>query len=240
MKRVIIIAAAVLLLGIIGIGVYLYNNINPIVKGAIEKNGSAILGSDVSVGSVDISLKSGRGTIRDVKVANPEGYDGDAFTLREITLDIEVGSLNKDPIVIDEIRVAAPAVNVILDERGRSNITAIKEAVDRYQASSAAKPTGKQDGGYEKRFRIEKFSFEEGHVSADASALGQGSLEATLPPVRLDDVGGQSGDSPDGIGRTVSRAFLGSVMGAVRDALKGRAMDEGKDAAKKALEKLLN
>lgn len=240
MKRVIIIAAAVLLIGIIGIGVFLYNNINPIVKSAIEKNGSAILGSTVSVGSVDISLKSGRGTIRDVRVENPEGYDGDAFTLREITLDIDVGSLNKDPIVIDEIRIAAPDVNVILDERGRSNITAIKDAVDRYQASSAGKSETKQDGGYEKRFRIATFTFEEGHVAADASALGQGTLEATLPPARLSDVGGQNGDTPDGIGKTVSRAFLGAVMGAVRDELKGRAMEESKDTAKKVLEKLLN
>ena len=240
MKRVIFFAAAVLLLGIIGIGVYLYNNIDPIVKSAIEKNGSTILGTEVSVGSVDISLKSGRGTIRNVKVKNPDGFDGDAFTLAEITLDIEVASLNKDPIVIDEINIAAPDVNVILDEHGRSNIGLIKESVDRYQASSARKPGGKQDSGYEKRFRIEKFTFAEGHVAGDASAMNQGSVEATLPPLRLSDVGGPAGDTPDGIGKTVSRAFLGATMGAVGDELKGRAMKEGENAAKKALEKLLN
>jgi hypothetical protein len=240
MKRVLVIVVAVLIVGIIGIAVFLYNNINPIVKSAIEKNGSAILGTDVSVGSVDISLKSGRGTIRNVKVKNPDGFDGDAFTLAEITLDIEVGSLNKDPIVVDDIRIAAPDVKVILNEKGQSNIALIKEAADRYQASSAKQPEGKQDGGFEKRFRIEKFSFEEGHVAADATALGQGSIETALPPVRLSDVGGRNGDTPDGIGRTVSRAFLGAVMGAVANELKGRAMEEGKDAAKKALEKLLD
>ena len=240
MKRVIIVVVAVLVVGIIGIGVFLYNNINPIVKSAIEKNGSAIFGTDVSVGSVDISLKSGRGTIRGVKVKNPDGFDGNAFTLGEITVDIEVGSLNKDPIVIDEIRIAAPDVNVVLNEKGQSNIAVIKESADRYQASSAGKPAGKQDGGYEKRFRVEKFSFEEGHVAADASAIGQGNIEAVLPPVRLTDVGGQTGDTPDGIGKTVSRAFLSAVMGAVGNELKARAMDEGKDAARKALEKLLN
>lgn len=240
MKRVLIVAAAVLLLGIIGIGVYLYNNIDPIVKAAIEKNGSTILGTDVSVGSVDISLKSGRGTIRDVKVKNPKGFDGDAFTLKEITLDIQVASLNKDPIVIDEINIEAPDVSVILDEKGRSNIGVIKESVDRYQASSPRKPDSKQDSGFEKRFRIDTFTFAQGHVAGDATALGRGTIEATLPPLKLKDVGGPSGDTPDGIGKTVSRAFLGAAMGAVTDEMKGRAVQEGENAARKALEKLLN
>ncbi|HEX5132156.1 MAG TPA: AsmA family protein [Candidatus Krumholzibacteria bacterium] len=212
MKRPLIIGGVVLLLGIVGIGVYLYNNINPIVKSAIEKNGSAILGTDVSVGSVSISLKSGRGTIRDIRVKNPEGFDsGDVFTLDEITVDIHVASLNKDPIVIDEIRIAAPNANVVLDEQGRSNIAVIKAAADRYQAASAKHPAGKQDAGYEKRFRIEKFSFEEGHVTADATALGKGTIEATLPPLHLTEVGGPAGDAPDAIGKTVTRAFLGAV-----------------------------
>jgi hypothetical protein len=240
MKRVIIVAAALLLLGIIGIGVFLYNNIDPIVKNAIEKNGSAILGTEVSVGDVDISLKSGRGTIRNVRVKNPEGFDGNAFTLAEITLDIEVASLTKDPIVIDDIRISAPDVRVILDDKGRSNIAVIKNAADRHQASSASKPAGKQDSGYEKRFRIDTFSFDAGHVSADATAMGRGSLETTLPTLRLTEVGGPSGDTPDGIGKTVSRAFLGAVMGAVGDALKRGAVEEGEDAARKALEKLIN
>jgi hypothetical protein len=240
MKRVLIIVVAVLIVGIIGIGVFLYNNINPIVKSAIEKNGSAIFGTDVSVGSVDISLKSGRGTIRGVKVKNPDGFDGDAFTLGEIAVDIEVGSLNKDPIVIDEIRIAAPEVNVILNEMGQSNIAAIKSAADRYQASSAKRPAARQDGGYEKRFRVEKFTFEEGHVAADASALGQETIQRILPPLRLTDVGGQAGDTPDGIGKTVSRAFLSAIMGAVGQELRARAINEGKDEARKALEKLLN
>ncbi len=240
MKRVLIIGAAVLLLAIIAIAVFLNNNMDSIVKGAIEKNGSAVLGTEVSVGSVDISLKSGRGTIRDVRVKNPDGYKGDAFTLAEITLDVQVASINKDPIVIDEVSITGPSVHVILDEKGRSNITVIKEACDRYQSSSAGRQSDKKDSGYEKRFRIDRFSFEEGRLEVDASALGQETIETTLPPLRLTQVGGPGGDTPDGIGRTVTRAFLAAAMGAVGKELKGRAMEDGKEAAQKALEKLLN
>ncbi len=241
MKKGLIVAAAILLLVIVGIAVYLYNNINTIVKTAIEKNGSAILGTELSVGSVDISLKSGRGTISGIKVKNPDGFGGgQAFELEEISLSIAVVSLNKDPIVVDEIRILTPDVNVILDEKGKSNIAVIKDAADRYKASSARKSENKQDGGYEKRFRIEKLTVEEGWVTADVTALGQGKIETALPPLRLTEVGGPGGDTPDGIGRTVTRAFLGAVMGAVGNELKGRALGQGEDAAKKALQKLIN
>jgi hypothetical protein len=241
MRRAVIVIVVVLLLGVVGIGVYLYNNINPIVKNAIEKNGTGILGTDVSVGSVDISLKSGRGTIRDIKVENPDGYGGgDAFTLGEITIGIQVASLNKDPIVLDEVTISAPDVNVVLNQQGQSNIATIKTVADAYQASSPQGGGNKQDSGFEKRFRIDRFVFEEGHVKADASALGRGTIETTLPPVRLNEVGGPAGDSPDGIGKTVTRAFLGQVMGAVGNELKGRAIEEGKDAAKEALKKLID
>ena len=109
MKKLLIIAAVVLLVVIVGVGVYLYNSIDTIVKAAIEKYGSEITGTKVSVGSVDISLKTGRGTIRDVEVHNPKGFSsGAVFRLGEITVDIDVASLNKDPVVIERVAILAP------------------------------------------------------------------------------------------------------------------------------------
>jgi hypothetical protein len=109
MKKLLIIAAVVLLVVIVGVGVYLYNSIDTIVKAAIEKYGSEITGTKVSVGSVDISLKTGRGTIRDVEVHNPKGFSsGVVFRLGEITVDIDVASLNKDPVVVERVTILAP------------------------------------------------------------------------------------------------------------------------------------
>jgi CCR4-NOT transcriptional regulation complex NOT5 subunit len=226
MKRYLIIAAVVLLMVIVGIFVYFYNSIDQIVESAIETEGSRVLGTKVSVGSVDISLKSGRGTIRDIEVANPDGFSsGEMFTLREATVDINVKSLNRDPITIDEIRISAPDVHVEMDERGGSNVAAVKKAVEQYQSVAAPKDR-KQDSGFEKRFRIEKFTFEEGAVHLDASKLGVKPVETTLPPLRLSDVGGSNGDTPDGIGKRVSRAFLNSVSNVVAQEAKQRAVSE--------------
>ena len=46
MKRIIIIAAILLLLVIVGISVYLYNSMDALVEGAIEKHGSRIMVGD--------------------------------------------------------------------------------------------------------------------------------------------------------------------------------------------------
>ncbi|MCI0452535.1 MAG: AsmA family protein [Candidatus Latescibacteria bacterium] len=240
MKRKLVIAAAGLLIVIVGLAVHFYNSIDAIVESAIEKHGSRVLGTEVSVGSVDISLKSGRGTIRDVSVENPDGFSsGEMFKLEEITVDIDVKSLTRDPITIDEVTISAPEVRVEMNEKGQTNVGVLKSNADEYQ-SAAPSPERKQDGGFEKRFVITKFVFEKGVVDLDAAAMGVEAVDLELPPVRLSNVGGPNGDTPDGIGKTVTRAFLGAVTSVVTNEAKKRATDKAKekitDAAKEAVE----
>ena len=244
MKRKLILAAIALLVVIDGIAVYLYHSIDSIVEAAIEKHGSRVLGTKVSVGSVDISLKSGRGTIRDVSVANPDGFSGgDMFTLDEVVVDIDVKSINRDPIVIDEITIAGPTVHAEMNAQAQTNILVVKNSVDAHRTGSAPRER-KQDGGFEKRLIIEKFTFAEGTVDVDATAMGVEKVDVELPPLRLADVGGPNGATPDGIAKEVSRAFLDSVRDVVEKEVKRRATEKAKEKAteegKKLLDKILN
>ncbi|HEU4929458.1 MAG TPA: hypothetical protein VFU38_06475 [Candidatus Krumholzibacteria bacterium] len=244
MKRTIIIAAILLLLVIVGISVYLYNSMDALVAGAIEKHGTRIMGTKVSVGSVDISLKTGKGTIRNVEVENPEGYSDDKlFTLEEVAVDIDVKSINRDPIVIDEVRISAPKVRVEVDEKGQSNVTVVRANVDKYRSASVPREQ-KQDGGFEKRILIEKFVFEKGLVDIDATSMGVTAFDEALPPLRLSNVGGPNGDTPDAIGKEISREFLAAVRSVVQDKIRQRATDKAKEVltreADKALDKIFN
>ena len=73
MKTLLIIVAILTIL--IGVVVfYISANLDSIVQGVIEKVGSEALGVDVTVGSVELHLKEGRGTIRDFEITNPPGY----------------------------------------------------------------------------------------------------------------------------------------------------------------------
>lgn len=240
MKRILVIAALAILMITVGIGVFLYNSMDSIVEAAIEKYGTQVMGTRVSVGSVDISLKSGRGTIRDVEVANPEGFSSnELFKLAEITVDIDVKSLNRDPIVIDEVTISAPYVRAEMNEKAQTNVGAVKSAVEKYQTASVPKEQ-KQDGGFEKRLIIEKFLFEKGTVDLDATAMGVERVELEMPPVRLNDVGGPSGGTPDAIGKTVARAFLNSVNSVVANEAKARAKDKAMEKVDEKVKKVVD
>lgn len=240
MKRKLIFAAIALVMVIVGIAVYLYNSMDSIVEAAIEKHGTRVMGTRVSVGSVDISLKSGRGTIRDLSVANPDGFSsGKMFTLDEIAVDIKVGSINRDPITIDEVTISAPSVLVEANAQGQTNVAVVKGTVEKYQSGTATSEH-KEDGGFEKRFIIDRFVFEEGAIDLDATALGVEEVDLELPPLRLNNVGGPNGGTPDVIAKTVSRAFLSAVRNVVQDEVKQRATDKAKETLKEEAGKLID
>jgi hypothetical protein len=201
------------------------------VKNAIERTGSDICGTKVSVGSVDISLKSGRGTIRNVRVENPDGFaDVDAISLGEVTLDLDVGSLNRDPIVIEKILVSAPVVNAEVDEKLATNVGVIRGHIDEYQARTAEPAaTGKQDAGYEKHFTIRSFVMEEGIMRGDATRIGQKSGEYRLPPLELTNVGGSRGVRPELLGKTIAEAIVTRAQQAASDQLKATAAEKLKE-----------
>lgn len=226
MRQKLIIAAVALVIVIAGVAVYLYNSIDSIVKNAIERSGTEITGTKVSVESVDISLRSGRGTIRNVRVENPGGFaDEDAMQLGEITLDLDVASLNRDPIIIEEIRVRAPVVNAEVDEQLKANVVVIRDHVQKYQAS-APRPADKQDAGYEKHFVIKSFVVEEGVVRGDATRVGSEKREFELPPLALTDVGGSRGARPEVIGKAIASALFARVTQVVGNEMKATAAEK--------------
>jgi hypothetical protein len=236
MRQKLLIAAFALLIVIAGVAVYLYNSIDSIVKNAIERSGTEITGTKVSVGSVDISLRSGRGTIRNLRVANPDGFSkNNAVEFGELTLDLDVGSLNRDPIVIQEIRVKAPLVNAEVDEKFATNVGIIRDHVQQYRASAAEPAAGKQDAGFEKHFVIRTFVIEEGIVKGDATRARGEKREFELPPVQLSNVGGERGARPEVIGKAISAAFFARVTHEVGEKMKAAAMERVKDKVQEIL-----
>lgn len=235
MRQKLVFAAIALVIVIAGVAVYFYNSIDAIVKNAIERAGTEITGTKVSVGSVDISLKSGRGTIRGVRVANPGGFaDQNAVELGEVTLDLDIGSLNRDPIVIEEIRVRAPVVNAEVDEKLATNVGVIQKHVQEYRAD-AARPAGKQDAGFEKHFVIRSFVVEEGVVTGDATRIGSEKREYRMPPIELSDVGGSRGARPEVLGKAIGAALFARATHVVGDELKASAADQLKDKVEEML-----
>ncbi|MEJ2719571.1 MAG: hypothetical protein P8181_00340 [bacterium] len=213
-KLVIALAAVVLVAGGVAMGYYFLSNLNSLVAAAIETHGSEVTETQVDVSGVDISLREGRGSISGLRVASPNGFEArDAFSLGDITVDIDLGSIREDPIVIDEVRIQAPIVNVELTDRGSSNIDQLRKRVQANTSGSS----GSNNSGNEKKIRIKNFVFEKGRVVVDASAMGIERQEIALPEIHLQNVGGSDGAAPDEIAKivvtTVARNVASEIAG---------------------------
>lgn len=244
MKRAAILVVVALLL-VLGIGIaYLVTNLDALVERAIETYGSQATGTRVSVGSVDIGLREGRGTIRDVAIGNLEGFDAENIMVwEEVTVDIDTGSVGGQPYVLDAVVVAAPEVVFEVDERGRANLRVLQErlAKDGGGADGEQAPAGEQP-----RLRIRAFAFERGVVEAH---VADEDVRAELPPLTLRDLGGAGGATAGELARALLRAYTQQVLRTVakrqldREARKliDEELGEGAaEGAKKLLDRVLD
>ena len=195
----------------IGIGgYYVYSNLDELVEQVIEQVGSDAVGAAVRVDRVELDLEAGRASIFGLSVANPMGYEGtNAFTLAELTVDIDLESLaDRDPIVLDKIRIEAPVVFYEANAEGKSNLEVLADNASNASSASRTSDAETSDeaaGEAESplRLRIRKIRFAGGRVEADTRAIGGNRTEASLPKAKLKNVGGEKGATGAEIGSIV-------------------------------------
>ncbi len=213
---------AAIVVVVVAVLLYVTASLDSLVKQGIETYGSRIAGVPVRVGSVEISLSSGRGTLRELSISNPEGFSkGDALRLGEITLDIELGSLTKEPLVIQTVKILAPEVNAEVSASGSTNIDALRRNISAYAGTSSDEGSATEGGlataddAPPPRLRIDELTFADGKLTADTTAVGGGVLALELPPLRLSGLGGRNGQPTDVIAKRILDAYTRSVAGVI-------------------------
>lgn len=232
-------AVVILALLLAGGAWFALNSIDVIVKQALEHWGPDVVGAPVSVGSVNISARNGKGAIYGLEIGSPAGFTAKrAARFGEIRVAVEPSTLTDKVIVIHEIAIDAPTITY---ERGNksANLDAIQSRIDAYAKRAAAAESSKSDSPTDlrRRFVIERLSITGGKVVMTNAALkGQG-LTFDLPEIQLRDVGkGKGGVTASEAAAVVASALQvkiaqkvltnadllrkGGVEGAV-DALKG-------------------
>lgn len=236
--KILLIVLAVIVVAVV-IGAYLLiSNIDSMVADLIEKRGSEATGTAVTVSGVEISLGEGSGSIDGLAVASPEGYDADeAFSFENITVDIDVQSIRSDPIVLDEVRIIAPLVNVEAKESGMTNIDEIRRNIEE-MAGDGGEPAGEQQN-----IRIDRFVMERGRIEFDGSDLGIEHQSIDLPGLTMENVGGETGSTGAEIARTIMKALVRQVTGQIassriEDLMKEKLGDDAAEKAKGLLDKI--
>jgi hypothetical protein len=227
MKRILGVALLLALLAVVAAVVWLAHSLDGIVKSAIEDVGSELLDTRVAVGSVSIDLREGRGTLRGLRIRNPEGFSSeDAISVGEVVLEIDLSSLTGSPIVLNEVSVHSPQVLAEANARGL-NLDVLRRNVERSSPAEASDQATSGEGE-PPRIAIRRFEVQGGEARSDTTALGGKREEIDVPGLSLRDVGGRRGAPPGELGKQILDAWLSRIARAA-------AAHQARRAAGKAL-----
>lgn len=212
----------------------LVGNLDKILKGALENIGSELLGVPVTVSAVKLDLKSGTGQISGFTIANPPGYSAkNAFQMNSIRLGIDIGSLGKQPIVMSELNIQSPKVELEAREDGSSNLQTLLNNMEKNSAQADKKAAEQQPpiGGVEKgeplRTSFKKLAIT--GVTVNAIVPGQDPQQLVIPDIVMENVGGSSGLAPAEVGSLI----IGDIISkSLKSALEKKLTEKVTEGAK--------
>lgn len=191
------------------------NNLNPLIKEAIEIVGSDTLSTSVTVGSVDIKLKEGKGVIKKIAISNPEGYSANKLAIiDDVGLQIDVESLNKDVKVIKEVYI--DGIELLAEQKNIKD-TNIQSLLDNMWHNKGSSTSSKVSGDASKqsiRFMIESLRIGESKIQLLSQNLGERII--TIPAYSEKNLGSKTkGLSPN----EMSALIVSSIMSKAKDAV---------------------
>ena len=232
----------IVLLVIVGLGVYLVMNSGSLLKTAVETLGSEYLGVDVRLNSAELKLTEGTGELRGLTIGNPDGFDGPhAFSLASITLGLDPLGQSESLIVVENIAVDGGDLAIIATGMD-TNLQAIManlegDAPSGSAPESDAESADAESGDSELKVIIEKFSFTNAQTSLNSDLLDDAAVQ--IRDIHLEGIGKKSQ------GVTIREALtqlLQPIVKASTDALarEGLNVDEIKADAEQRLDEELN
>lgn len=250
MKKFLLILLTIIILlagGICG----LYLNLESIVKASVAKYGSQLTGTEVALDGFRLSLRKGEAELKGLRIANPEGYQTpQILSLGSVYVRLDMRSLLKPIIVVEEIRIANPEIAYELKSVAHNNVSdllaavnknaAAKPAADQTDATRAgtAKPAVSSGGSAKsasssggKKVIINALNITGGKVSLGATFGGKGAAASVpLPAVTLKDIGREKGSQGKGIIETAS-LILKKILDTAYDTAVRQGLNSLKDIA---------
>ncbi len=230
-------AAVALLLLVVGGVWFLYRNLDSLVAGIIEREGSHATQTDVAVGSVSIDLQDGTAGISSLAVANPDGFSEEpAISLEDFAIELDPRGVTADPLVIERVRVEG--ARLLVEQEGmRNNLETILESVQRLTTGRAEPEAGGR------KLVIERFELADAHATLLLPQLGE-RREVSMPEIVLTDIGrATNGATAASVTQQLLTPIIGMALEAaaragVTDALKERLGETERDIAEGLLDRL--
>ena len=192
---------------------FFISNLDGIVKTAIETYGSDAVGSQVSVGSVEINLIDGTAAIYDFSVANPEGFsDQVVMRFSAVSVAIDIATIRDPLIVINSIVARQPYV-LYESANGTTNVDVVSA---RFAGDEEATVAENSDDESDIELSIASILIE----SIEAQMAGEGvpDLSINLGDINLQNLEGTPDEIASQIMGPVTRQISANAAGALLEA----------------------
>lgn len=218
-----------------------YFSFNSIIKNGVEAIGPKILGADVVLQKVNISMFSGMGQLEGIIIGNPEGFHTEsAFKLGKVRVAVDVASILSDKIVIDEIFIDAPEITYETSG-GKNNIEVLLDNINKNAGiSEGGDAESKDDASKEsgKKIQINDLIINNAKVNLSATILKGQTITIPMADIHLEDIGkDDEGASMSEAIQDVFTALNKNIAGAVAAPLKSAGESVGK-TVDKAVDKI--
>ena len=228
---------------VVAVVVYVVMSGGSLIKAAVEKFVPPITQTTVALKEADVSLTSGTGALKGLVIGNPTGYRMPySFSLGEVSVKLDVGSVTKDTVLIHEVVIAAPAITYEVGGAAGDNIRQIRNNAQAFAKAHGAGGGGgggtaaKPEEGGGKKLIIENLYVRGGKIAVAATMLGGKSMGATLPDIHLKDIGKDKGGATPG---EVADKVLGALNDSIQKVVAGLGIDKLKGMVPKDVDKMV-
>lgn len=173
---------------------YLKNNLDSIVKDAMEYYGSQVTKTKVKVDTVRITLTTGEGVVEGISVGNPESYvAARAVNVGNVTLKVDTKSIaSSGPVIINEVNIDKPYINYEVGAKGGSNLQDIQKNASSYGGAKAKADKAKmeqENPGSGRKVIIRDLYVRNGQISVTHALLKGKEITTNLPLIHLRNIG---------------------------------------------------
>jgi len=243
MKKALLIFFLILMASVSAALFFLLSNLGGIIKTTLETTGTDMLGEPVSVGNVDISLRSGAGEITGFRIDNPEGYtDPEAFSMDRIRLNLDLRSVRGTPVRLEEFILEAPEVYLEVRDDNQVNLEELAlnlrkniQRAEKEEKENPEPPASEEEKAAATLLAIDHLKIAGVKLTVRHRKFEEGVREIVLPDIDLRNVGGTEGVTGAKIGLEVVEAITKEGL---KQALRAEAEKQAGRLLQKGLERL--
>lgn len=222
MKKTIWAIIIILMIAVAGAVFYVFNNLDAIVKAAIEEFGSEAVKTSVQVEGVEIRLTEGAAAISGLTVANPDGFSlPQAFILGEMAVGLNLEKTSKEMIAIDVINIVAPQVFYEINAQRQGSLNVLKDNLSMGGGAADAPAGGGTPAASETapmKLDIARFEFRDASLHAKVVPLQNKTYDLKLPSLLLTGLSG----TPE----QISRQVLDRLIDHAKKEIRKQGLDE--------------